>query len=572
MRADSARPRAFARSLALAAGMAAALILLFAGPASAHASVVSSSPADGSGSAAGPARVTVTFDEPVQIDEQSLRVFGPSGALTHTGPVSHGAGGDAQVTVAMPAGLAHGTYTAAWQVISADSHPVHGAFTFWVGAPGGKAPAISGGGSASAGLGFGYGLLRWLAFAGLALLVGVAAFALCCWPDAVARARVRRLLVGGWLALVAASVGILLIQGPYARGGGLSTAFAPAVVRETLGSRLGVALIARLLVLGLATGYLAWLLARVRIVGRRERIWLGCAGGALAVALAATWAGADHAATGIQVALAVPVDVVHLLAMAVWLGGLATLVVALPARSADTTSAAAGPALPVAAAVPRFSRIAFGCVSALTLTGAYQTWRQVGTPPALAATAYGELLLFKLGVLAVLIVMAYFARDWVRRLAGGVGRDVAALRRSVLSEALLATVVLAVTALLVDAAPARTAYAAPVAASAGYDTGGANGTGMVRVLLTPARAGANELRVQVDDANGRPRVVPELRAELSLPGRGIGPLPITLSQAGPGLYQAAAVPVPLSGRWRLDLTVRTSPIDETTVSVPAAVR
>lgn len=580
----SDRPRPVALLLATVAAITFALVVLTAGPAAAHATLVNTSPADGSGGERQPTSVSATFDEAVQIDAGSLRVFGPSGALVNAGPASHGGGSESQVTATLPTGLARGTYTVSWRVISADSHPVQGAFTFWVGAPGGKAPALTGG-SARHGLGVVYGVLRWLAFAGFALLVGAAAFVLCCWSAGSEQARVRWLLVGGWVGLVLASVGIVLVQGPYALGsGGMLDS---AVLRETLASRLGTALIVRLLLLGVAAGYLAWLLGRAGLAAARERRWLGACGAALAVCLAATWALGDHASTGIQRWLAVPVDVLHLLAMATWLGGLAVLGFALlrpGVGPAVRTAGGAGPGDAGVVAVNRFSSIALGCVATLVATGAYQVWRQVGTPPALAATTYGRLLLFKLGVFAVLIGAAWLSRDWVRRAARqrqGSGRpvergaavaDVGLLRRSVLAEALLATVVLAVTALLVDAAPARSAYAVPVSANVRFDTGGAGGAGSLVLALDPARIGPNALHVEVLGDDGRPRAVPEVRAALTLPSRGVGPLPITLTPAEPGFYHAPGVVVPMAGEWRLDVTVRTSAIDETTVSVPARVR
>lgn len=583
-RSARGRPRPVVLWSATLAAAALALVVLTAGPAAAHATLVNTTPADGSGAAQQPTSVSATFDEPVQIDSGSLRVFGPSGALVAAGPASHGNGGEAQVTATLPAGLAHGTYTVSWHVISADSHPVQGAFTFWVGAPGGKAPALTGG-SSQHGLGVVYGVLRWLAFAGFALLVGAAAFVLCCWPAGSDQARVRALLVGGWVGLVLASVGIVLVQGPYALGSG--GVLDSAVLRETLASRLGTALIVRLLLLGVAAGYLAWLLGRAGLAARRERLGLGASGTLLAICLAGTWALADHASTGIQPWLAVPVDMLHLLAMATWLGGLAVLGFALLSPGAVATIRAGnGPGLAGAgsAAVSRFSTIALGCVVTLVATGAYQVWRQVGTPPALGATTYGRLLLFKLGVFAVLIGAAWLSRDWVRRalrqrqqvkrpaVRGAAAQDAGLLRRSVLAEALLATVVLAVTALLVDAAPARSAYAVPVSANLRFDTGGAGGTGSVALVLDPARIGPNTLHIEVLGDDGRPRTVPEVRAALTLPSRGVGPLPITLTPADPGFYHATGVVVPIAGDWRLDVTVRTSSIDETTVSAPARVR
>ncbi|MFU0242992.1 copper resistance D family protein, partial [Streptomyces scabiei] len=136
---------------------------------------------------------------------------------------------------------------------------------------------------------------------------------------------------------------------------------------------------------------------------------LAVGGSVVAAGLAATWAMSEHASVGLQAGLAMPVDVVHLIAVATWLGGLTALLVALYRGPADT---------PVpAVAVRRFSRIAFGSVIALVVTGTYQSWRQLGSWTAFTDTRYGQLLLVKIGLVAVLVGVAYFSRRWTAQLA-----------------------------------------------------------------------------------------------------------------------------------------------------------
>ena len=95
---------------------------------------MSTSPGDGQVVAAAPSVVSVRFDEPVQMQFGALRVFSPSGGRVDEGSPTHPAGHEDTVQVALGSGLGRGTYTVAWHVISADSHPVSGAFTFSVGA------------------------------------------------------------------------------------------------------------------------------------------------------------------------------------------------------------------------------------------------------------------------------------------------------------------------------------------------------------------------------------------------------------------------------------------------------
>jgi copper transport protein len=579
-------------------------LLVGTGSASAHAALISTDPGQGAVVATMPATVSLTFGEPVLVAADGVRVFGPDGAEVDDGHAVH-LGRSSTVGVGLPGGTRpastwQGTYTVSWRVISADSHPVAGAFTFSVGHPStGRAPANAQP-SGSAAVGVIYGIVRAAGFASYALLVGSIAFVLLCWPGAIARRDVRRIMLVGWAGLLATTMATLLLQGPYGNGLGLDRLFDSAIVSETLDSRLGVALSARLALLALAGGYLVLLCAWLGHLRWRGRVWCGALGAALALGLATTWAAADHAAVGLQPALALPVDVMHLLAMGLWLGGLVPLVVVLGPAGTSNAETLAAPDR----AVYRFSSIATGSVVILIGTGSYQAWRQLGSWAAFGSTDYGRLLLVKLGAFALLLGVAGLSHRWVtqrRRALVGVGAatrsfssgvtigssmlgrtllDRRALRRSVLGEAALGALVLGVTAMLVNAEPGRTATGfmttgsipTPAHHVISYDTGGPNGRGQLVVDLDPSATGPNTVRVTVEDSRGAPHDVPELHTTLTLTARQLGPFAVPLQQTAPGRYVASGVQLPYSGTWQLRVTVRTSDIDETTAATPIDVR
>jgi copper transport protein len=471
----------------------------------------------------------------------------------------------------VPRKLADGTYTVTYRVVSADSHPVSGAFAFSVGAvTGGIArdaePAGETGPLA--------GLARWLAYAGIALLVGAAFFAAACWPGGEATRGVWRLLWTGWVTLLGATIATLLL---YESG---------AAFGVTLGSRLGVVLAVRVGLLGVVA---------IALVGLRRRVPFGSYDryrrrGAVVLAagavLAVTWELANHNAAGTQVVLALPTGVVHLLAMSVWLGGLAVLVGVL-LRSGDVAG--------MRAAVSRFSRTALVCVVVLVVTGTYQAWRAVGSPAALFATTYGLVLVAKLCLVGVLVLLGALARSWVRRQIvtvtdkrrvrrGPERREVSRFRRMVAVEVVLAAAALGATAALVNIEPAAAemdriraeaglpARAGPVQAVLPFDAGGPLGTGRLAVLVTPGVVGPNEVHLAVFDQNGRAKQVPELRAELRLPSKGIAAVPVDLRLIGGDHAIGLNVPITMPGRWELAVTVRTSETDQTVVRVPVGAR
>jgi copper transport protein len=417
----------------VATGIVTGFAVLAGAPAaSAHATLVSTSPADSAIVARAPARVTATFDEPVGISADSLEVFAPDGSRVDTGGTAHGSKPE-EIAITLKPGLGRGTYTVGWHVISADSHPVHGAFTFSIGAASGTSvnPATLGP-PASQLVGVAFGFVRWLAFACFALLAGAVAFVIWCWPAGASRPAVLRLAMGAWAGLAVSVLAAVLLQGAYGAGQGASHVFLPDVLHATLYSRYGRALGVRLLLVIAALFVFSATLGSLRTGDRRARNVAGTAWGLLTAALAATWAAADHAGTGIQVPLSLTSDTIHLGAVATWTGGLVMLATIVLRGTRPAGSGPAGPPVKrrdqaatadTALAVTRFSPIALSCVAIIVATGTYQAWRGVGTWGALTGTTYGRLLLVKIAAMCVLIALGYLAR---RRIAEGLLKAAAA--------------------------------------------------------------------------------------------------------------------------------------------------
>ncbi|UUU32678.1 copper resistance protein CopC [Streptomyces sp. CA-210063] len=654
-------------------------LLAGAVPVSAHAALTGSDPQQGSVVQEAPGQVSLTFSEKVAMSDGSVRVYDPKGKQADTGDVTD-LGGNSY-GVELHSGLPDGTFTVTYQVVSADSHPVSGAFTFSVGAPSKTTVAVpeqAVGGGVVGGL---YGFARYLSYAGFILLVGGAAFVLACWQRGAGVRPVQRLVVSGWLALTTATLAMLLLRGSYTGSGKLGDIFDLDLLGQVLQTKTGAALVSRLLLLAAAALFIAVLFGAY---ARRDEevealdgetaegaggaaeaprgrtpaaddtsgkgaskkdtsedtaedsedddshhrdltFGLAIGGGVVSAGLAASWAMAEHASTGIQTGISMPLDVLHLLAVATWLGGLATLFVALFRAPVDAQIETA--------AVRRFSRVAFGSVLVLTATGIYQSWRQVGTWSALTGTSYGQLLLVKIGLVAVLVGIAWISRRWTAQLAeapavveaeavpekepaaahvaaGGSERAVqlarqqaamasarekrirnadpgrTGLRRSVLAEAGVAVVLLAVTTVLTATEPGRTVEEAKAANAAvtqeaeqagalaldmSFDTGGKNGQGVARLEIDPARVGANEMHVYVQSPDGKPFDVPEVKVAFTLEEKKIGPLPVVPDRITAGHWTADGVQIPMAGDWKIEITVRTSDIDQVTVSKNAKI-
>ncbi|MBP8533992.1 copper resistance CopC/CopD family protein [Streptomyces sp. MK37H] len=402
------------RLMAICGTLLAALLCALsvgASSASAHAALTSTDPADGSVVKTAPREVTLNFSEGVLLSGDSVRVLDPKGKRVDTGKTAHAGGKSSTAAAGLHSGLPDGTYTVAWKAVSEDSHPVSGAFTFSIGAPSKTKAKVPTGEASDSTVSTLYGIGRYAAYGGFAALVGGCVFAGLCRSSRP----VRKIAVGGWVTVFTASLLLLLLRGPYTDGEGIGGVLDLGRLGDVLSTKPGAALLSRLLLLGAAAVFLAVLFGSyTRRTGEGEAdarrrqdlaFGLGFGGTVMAVGLAATWAMAEHASVGPQRQLAMPVDVLHLIAVGVWLGGLASLAVTLRAGEPIERSA-----------VRRFSRLAFGSVVALVVTGLYQSWRQVGSWGALTDTEYGRWLLVKVGLVVVLVGIAALSRRWTGRL------------------------------------------------------------------------------------------------------------------------------------------------------------
>ncbi|MFE5920718.1 copper resistance CopC/CopD family protein [Streptomyces sp. NPDC056468] len=642
------------RTLVLLLLAATGLLLAGAGPVSAHAALTGSDPQQGAVVDKAPTQVSLTFSEGVALSNDSLRVLDPKGKRIDRGDPANVSG--TTYAVKLHSGLPDGTYTVTYQVVSEDSHPVAGAYTFSIGAPSQTTVSVSDQEAGGGVVGWLYGFGRYVSYAGFIVLVGGAAFVLACWQPGSGVRALQRLVVTGWLALTAATLGLLLLRGSYTSSGKVGDVFDLDLLGQVLQTKTGAALVSRLLLLAAAALFIAVLFGAYDKREDEEKrdltFGLAIGGTVVAAGLGASWAMSEHASTGLQAGIAMPVDILHLLAVASWLGGLVALLVALYRAPADSP-------LP-GSAVRRFSRVAFGSVLALVATGIYQSWRQLGSWSAFTGTRYGQLLLVKIGLVVLLVGIAWISRRWTARLAetvvakprkatedsdgekehataqagasastsaaasGKKGASAAAagkkdggsqraaqlarqqaaidtarqkqerdadpnrfgLRRSVLAEAGVAVVLLAVTTMLTSTEPGRTeedaraatSSSSAEASSAGaltldmsFDTGGEDGKGVVRVDLDPARVGGNEMHVYVQRPNGRAFDIPEVKVAFTLESQDIGPLPVVPDHIATGHWSASGVQIPVAGEWKITVTVRTSDIDQTTVSKNAQI-
>ena len=540
------------RWIALTAMIAA---IVPASPASAHSTLIATEPSRNAVVEQSPDRVLLRFDEPVESQLGSIRVYDGDGRRVDNDTVTKPA--PEEVAVAIEGELERGTYTVAWRVISADSDPINGAWVFHVQEPGqqpsGIAAQVLEGTDLTVSVFYIGGrfvdfLLLLFCVGGIAALV----LALGAASDGVRRRLLRALAVFGFALSIVALFGIVF-QGAAAGGLSLRAAFSVDVFTSVVETRFGrLSLIRAGIALAIAVMALLVLRNGTRLRGAVAVIAI-----ALGLGLVLTPGLSGHASVSGPVALIA--DAAHVQAAAMWVGGLLFVVVALLLSREDRWPLAA-------ASVPRFSLIAVGSVVVLIIAGTVQGYLQVRAWRGLWDTEYGVLLLIKVGlVLPLLAFGAYNNRYAVPRLRAQIASVVERRRfiRFAGAELAIMAVVVGITAGLVNAPPAKTEVAMHGPVEQEVRLGPMM---MAHLTVMPAMPGKNEIHLDFEE--GRPD---EVRVSATLPAQGIGPLRYTAEQGmEPNAYQVMDANLSLEGDWRIRIEAREGEFDLFTkdVTVP----
>ncbi|MEV4756414.1 copper resistance protein CopC [Micromonospora sp. NPDC049559] len=540
------------------------MLLAPAPPAGAHAAVVASTPPSGAVLGSSPEAVTVTFSEPVSAVPGRVRVIAPDGERIDRGEETVRG-----TTLRIPLRRADrplGTYLVSYRLISADSHPVAGGYSFSVGAPSATAPERQEG-SAHPSVRIAVPVVRYLGYAGLVLLVGPALLLARLWPRRLPRRGAILLARTGLGLIAAATLAGLALQVPYAAGAP-AYEISAAGLWQVLGTDFGLVLLARLAVLALVAAVLPPVLR-----GRSGR-WRATALVLLALAGLSTWPLAGHPVASPLPPVSVLADVVHLAAMSAWLGGLVALL-AFPLRAAHPRV--------LARILPVWSRWATIAVIWLAVGGAAQALIEVGAVGPLFGTGYGRLLLAKVALLAAVLGAAAYARRLAIRRAGPTppyhagptppDRSRRRLRRTVGVEVAGTALVLALSAVLVQTPPARTVRAGTVAAApAGFAQTLTCPLYTLQFDIYPVQLGENNtVHAYVYRADGSPLAAREWTLTSALPAKGIEPVRTPLLGLQPH-HAIGSVTFPVPGEWQLRFTIRTSEIDQATVATTVRVR
>ncbi len=423
--------RAAVRILPVALAVAAIL----APSAAAHAVLQRSAPADRAVVKSTPAVVRFFYDDPVEPAPGIAAIRNGGGSVLGGKPRTSGR----ELIVPLKSGLGNGVYSVRWQVISADGHETGGVIAFAIGAGGNPVAALS---ATSTGPGASVVITRWLWFLGLLVAAGIAVFHVVVWRPTMAeedrggadlhrseRREGSLLLVLCFVLALAGALGLL------------------ALSHDVDATRFGRVLIAGAAVAGV--GAAAALLSFVTRLARPVALLA-------AVAMLPLPTLAGHALDPGRSRFDLVVDVAHVTAAGVWLGGLISLLVIAPRAVAVLGEGRAALLQPLAR---RFSSLALAAVALLVASGIWRAVVELNAISQLWTTGYGRAILVKSVLLLVTLGLA--ARNRYLFLAGPFSK----LRLGVLGESVLLLGVVVAVAFLTDLPPGRLAAEARASSS-----------------------------------------------------------------------------------------------------------
>ena len=499
------------------------------GIASAHAILESSSPEASTLLASSPKEIRLDFDEQVEATLGDVRIYDSEQREVSKSNTERSASDTSVVTAEVPT-LKNGVYVVVWRVVSADGHPVTGAFPFEIGTKSTGTSAalleeVLNRTETTSPLGNPMSALRLLGFLALILLVGCVSLL---WRSPLlGNARVRKTLQYSSVSIAVSSLGLLFMQGPYTAGKSWGSLLDSVLIGDVMQTRLGLALFIRV-ICAFAWGVIA--ITASASVSRRWRISVI----ATAIITITTYAASGHQSAGTLPGIFVPLDMIHLAAISTWVGALLALAVVSKGNNVENEA-------------KRFSQMATWSMPVVVVTGVVQGLHLIGGISTITQSSFGKLLLVK--TLLVVGVVAFGSKARATLQSG----SFSSITKIIRWESTLVVLVLAVTSLMVAQSP-NTMPKTPIAYSA---TKVQNGI-VAELSVVPAVVGTAEVHVILTPPGGSLTPAKSVTVQFDLPARNIPAIPVSMTEIGPN-HWIGIVQFPFSGAWNMNTRVSPAP-------------
>ena len=425
-------------------------LLLGIAPTFAHANLLRANPSPNTSVETAPHEIRLWFTEALEANFSRIQLRDVEGDTLDIPSAELDAEDPTQLFIPVD-GLPNGVYTVAWRVVSqTDGHTTQGNFAIGIGET--LDTTITE--SVDESIPPDSAIVRWLNFLSLAIGVGSVGFWVFVWHPAFHKESPtleRRLRIGmsvGWLSIGLTTILLLFLQVSIIENTGFFEAFrSPNLVSIISDSRAGQLWILRVMLWAMLG---VWLY----VAERNPRFYVIALLTGMGIIL--TTSLFSHASSAVDSTVSIVADSVHLLGMALWVGGLVQLLNIIPVIRKGFDSSA----ISLGQLVAYFSNLARVSVIILIVTGLYATWLQVGSVHALFETAYGQALLIKLVLVLPLLGIAGINLVLTHRgLRAGNSIWETRLRKLVGLEIVLTVVIMALVGIMTAISPARNTLA-----------------------------------------------------------------------------------------------------------------
>jgi copper transport protein len=498
----------------------AIVTMAWPGAASAHAILEESTPAPSSVLESSPDEITLDFNEAIEDALLSIRLFDADQREVSTGNATRD-DTDTSIARASVSSLDDGVYVVVWRAVSADGHPVSGAFPFQVGDTATVnanelMTRVLNGLDTDSPLDAPLAMSRFLSYVGLIVLIGIVVFAYGHSPmDPALLVAMRRAVA----VFAVGAIGIFLLQGPYAAGRGWGAVFDGTLLADVLPTRLGLASLVRL---ACAAGWVVL----VVLISRSSTWWWRVGYAKVALLSVVSFSVSGHPSAGSLSAVFVSVDVVHFVAVSVWVGAFFAAWLVRAEAGVARLSALATVAMPIAVA-----------------TGAVQSVHLAGGISDVFDSRHGSYLLAKVMVVAVCLAIGGRLRMRMKKSQPTVGRMLSL-------EAALLVVVIAVSSMMVGSSPNTDARS-----GSAFSATLIQSDVVADFSILPTRVGGAEVHVYLTPPAGSLSPVENVAMSFTLPSRGIPAIPVTLIEIGPN-HWSGVMQFPYAGTWTLESRVQ----------------
>ncbi|HYW00823.1 MAG TPA: copper resistance protein CopC [Candidatus Acidoferrum sp.] len=489
-------------------------------PAYAHANLIRSDPPSNSVLPTSPQQIKLYFTEQVDPKLSGAKVYDSTGKEVDTGFSVDPS--DATIIIVTLPNLPSGVYTVSWHAISAvDGHHTSGSFAFGVGNVTINIQQTS----SSTAYTFPSPLEvieRWLNILADTLFLGGSIFAIFVWLPTVSdqqndlpndvkqkvSLRSSRLLISSTIIAVIATILLLIVESIAAAPTNSLTDIIATAYTILSSSRLGQYWIFRMIAV---TAAISGSTIVLKIKKPSKNHWKLILVIGLVLSLSTSLTSHNAAATEYDPTINLLADWIHLLAVGVWVGGLAYLAVAV----ASLSNLKESKGKLVSELLRRFSSIAIIGVGAVGLTGIYNLVLEVGSIAALFGTAYGKILIVKLSIFAPMLAFGAInqfvlyghivhANSKSSRSQRQLGRWVRRFKLSLRSELTLGVILLLVVGVLTASSPVAQApttapsYQPLPTILQGYSPQGVN----VTLKIYPLQVGDNHFEIDFTNQQG----------------------------------------------------------------------